>query len=202
MPKRTETLDLRIVSSALEKAKLTIEEFAVLYVYYCGVDLQSTLNSLAEKKYLVPPDLFLNPEDYSISSIGKGKVEAVFEESSSDEISEDRLKELAIKMKEIYPKGKKFGTNFYWSDGIVLIMRRLKVFFAKYGTEFSDEQILDATKRYVEDKLDDPTMRLLKYFIFKEGIGNSGEVEPTSDLLTYIENADDDDSKEWGTELR
>lgn len=202
MPKRTETLDLRVVSSALEKAKLTIEEFALLYTYYCGIDRQETLNSLVEKGYLVPPDLFLDPDDYNISSSGRGRVEMIFEESSSDAISEDRLRDLATKMKEIYPKGKKYGTNFYWTDGIVLIMRRLKVFFAKYGTEFSDEQILDATKRYVEDKLDDPTMRLLKYFIFKEGIGNSGEVEPTSDLLTYIENADDDDSKEWGTDLR
>lgn len=202
MPKRTETLDLRVVSSALEKAKLTIEEFALLYTYYCNINRQSTLNSLVSKGYLVPPDLFLNADEYNISSAGKGRVEMVFEESSSDEISEERLRELATKMKEIYPKGKKFGTNFYWTDGIVLIMRRLKVFFAKYGTEFSDEQILNATKKYVEDKLDDPTMRLLKYFIFKEGIGMNGEVEPTSDLLTYMENADDDDSKEWGTELR
>lgn len=203
--KKVEEIDLRVVSSALEKQKLSLREFLILYLYYTGGAItQQELNSLVEKKCLVPPELFLEQNDYSISSSGKGRVEAVLAESSDSEVSTARLESLALAMKQIYPKGKKSGTNYYWSDGTLLIMRRLKMFFAKYGNEFTNEQILTATTRYVEDKMDDPTMRLLKYFIFKESVGESGEVEPSSDLLTYIENMQDeeDEERQWGESLR
>lgn len=203
--KKVEEIDLRVISSALEKQKLSLREFLILYLYYTGGSItQQELNSLVEKKCLVPPELFLEQEDYSISSSGKGRVEAVIAESSDSEVSTARLESLALAMKQIYPRGKKPGTNIYWSEGTLLIMRRLKMFFAKYGNDFTDEQILQATTRYVEDKNEDPTMRLLKYFIFKEPIGAGGEVEPTSDLLTYIENMSEEteDEKQWGENLR
>lgn len=203
--KKVEEIDLRVISSALDKQKLSLREFFILYLYYTGGPISQTeLNSLVEKKCLVPPELFLEQDEYSISSSGKGRVEAVIAESSDSEVSTARLETLALAMKNIYPKGKKPGTNYYWSDGTLLIMRRLKMFFAKYGNEFTNEQILTATTRYVEDKMDDPTMRLLKYFIFKESVGESGEVEPSSDLLTYIENMQDEeeDERQWGENLR
>lgn len=203
--KKVEEIDLRVISSALEKQKLSLREFFVLYLYYTGGPItQDELNSLVEKKCLVPPDLFLEQEEYNISSAGKGRVEAVLAESSDSEVSTARLENLALRMKQIYPKGKKPGTNYYWSDGTLLIMRRLKMFFAKYGNEYTDDQIVRATIRYVEDKDGDPTMRLLKYFIFKEAISGYGEVEPTSDLLTYIENMSDEeeDDRQWGENLR
>lgn len=203
--KKVEEIDLRVISSALEKQKLSLREFFILYLYYTGYPItQGELTSLVEKKCLVPPDLFLEQQDYSISSAGKGRVEAVLAESSDSEISTARLENLALKMKQIYPKGKKPGTNYYWSDGTLLIMRRLKMFFAKYGNEYTDDQIIRATVQYVEDKEGDPTMRLLKYFIFKEAVSGYGEVEPTSDLLTYIENMgeEEEDDKQWGENLR
>ena len=45
-------------------------------------------------------------------------------------------------------------------------------------------------------------MRLLKYFIFKEKVGANGEIEGDSELISYIENADDEDLRnEWTSTL-
>ena len=46
-------------------------------------------------------------------------------------------------------------------------------------------------------------MKLLKYFIFKEKVGAAGEVEGESELINYIENADQEDglSNTWTSTL-
>ena len=46
-------------------------------------------------------------------------------------------------------------------------------------------------------------MRLLKYFIFKEKVGASGEIEGDSELVSYIENAGQENlNGEWLNEVR
>lgn len=119
------------------------------------------------------------------------------EPTVSTGLSESELKELATTLKEIYPKGKK-DDRFYWADGVALIVKRLKAFFKKYGNDYTSEDIIDATQRYVDSKLGQPDMRLLKYFIFKEGRNAAtNEVESSSDLLTYVENKDEDSNSDW-----
>lgn len=117
--------------------------------------------------------------------------------------SEDDLLEVATQMKAIYPKGKKAGTNYYWADSALLIKRRLELFFKKYGTDFTKEQIITATKKYVEAYQNNMQyMQLLKYFIFKEKVNISHEVESQSELLNYISNdAEIDDDSDWQSEL-
>lgn len=117
--------------------------------------------------------------------------------------SENDLLEVATKMKAIYPKGRKAGTNYYWADSALLIKRRLELFFKKYGTDFTKEQIINATQKYVEAYQNDMQyMQLLKYFIFKEKINISHEVESQSELLNYISNeAEIDDDSDWQSEL-
>jgi hypothetical protein len=102
--------------------------------------------------------------------------------------SSKKLMELATELKNIFPKGRKEGTNFYWADGVALIVKRLKIFIKKYGDIYTEEQIIKAAKKYVESFNGDYRyMKLLKYFIFKEETESS-----TSDLLTYIENAEEE----------
>ena len=117
--------------------------------------------------------------------------------------SEDDLLEVATQMKAIYPKGRKAGTNYYWADSALLIKRRLELFFKKYGTDFTKEQIINATKKYVEAYQNDMQyMQLLKYFIFKEKVNISHEIESQSELLNYISNdAEIDDDSDWQSEL-
>ena len=85
-----------------------------------------------------------------------------------------------------------------------MIVRRLKLFFKKYGNEFTDEQIVQAAEKYVQGFNGNyQYMRLLKYFIFKEKVGANGEVEGDSELISYIENADQTDSlkNDWTSTL-
>ena len=112
---------------------------------------------------------------------------------------------MATRLKEIFPKGKKDGTNYYWADGVALIVRRLKLFFKKYGNTYTDEQIIQATEKYVQGFNGNyQYMRLLKYFILKEKIGAAGEVEGDSELISYIENFGQEDtlSNDWASTLR
>lgn len=114
---------------------------------------------------------------------------------------------LAEKMRELFPKGKKPGTNYMWRDSIAVIAKRLKSVQMKYkachGTEFTEEQALNATKAYVESFNGDYRyMQLLKYFISKSTIV-AGAIEENSQLMSYIENAgpDNNPDRDWTSML-
>lgn len=125
----------------------------------------------------------------------------------------DRYTALADKLKQIYPDGKKLGTTFFWKDSTTVIAERLKKFFLKYG-EHTDEEIIDATKRYVKSFNGDYRyMQLLKYFIWKNKTSGGeliegrlvGEVERQSQLAAYIENKDESSptfTNDWDITLR
>ena len=107
-------------------------------------------------------------------------------------------------MKELYPKGKKEGTNQFWADGVSIIVKRLKIFYKKYGF-YDNDIIIKATENYIKSFNGDYRfMKTLKYFLWSEKVNKAGEVEPTSDLLTYIENAGEIDelNDDWLNELK
>lgn len=175
----------------IEKNGLTFDEFVVLMLVMHNINLTQTKDSII-KKGLVLATFDILGDGLALEKTQLGVTtynNIVLASSSQAEISEERLNNLAKELKAVYPKGKKDGT-WYWADGVAVIARRLKIFFHKYDPkrQFTDEQIINATKRYVEEKQAQSDMRLLKYFIFKEAVGKAGDVEPTSDLLTYIEN--------------
>ena len=122
-------------------------------------------------------------------------IDSVILDSSKEQEPQNRLVSLAERLRVIFPKGKKAGTNYYWAEGVDLIVRRLKLFFKKYGNKFTDEQIIQAAEKYVQSFNGDYTyMRLLKYFIFKE---------EDSELISYIENAGQEEKwkDNWTTTL-
>ena len=107
------------------------------------------------------------------------------------------LLELAKKMRELYPQGKmrdRYGrpTPYYYRCNNSEVVKKLKKFFTIFDN-VSDEEILDATKRYVASFQGNYTgMRLIKYFILKDDVKPSedgqGHVEQISDLATFLEN--------------
>lgn len=128
--------------------------------------------------------------DFQANNKAKDFVNGVLEKSLITSDTKD-LKELASKLKSIFPKGSKDGTNTPWADGVALIEKRLKIFFKKYG-EYPYEDIIKATQKYVDSFNGNyRLMRTLRYFIWKESRGAAGDVESTSDLLTFLERADD-----------
>lgn len=119
--------------------------------------------------------------------------------------TDEEIRALAEKMRELYPQGrmidKKTGqyTSYYFRCNISEVVKKLKTFFARYGN-FPDEEILDATRRYVASfrgNYQQKGFRLIKYFIFKDDTkqGPDGNyVEAVSPLLDFLENKESDDN--------
>lgn len=130
-----------------------------------------------------------NPIGWRVTKKGMDLLESVFVESDKEDKSMEELLEIAEGLKSIFPQGRKEGTSNYWTESKLLIVKRLKSFFKRYGSEYTKEQILEAARKYVEGFNGRyQYMRTLKYFIFRDR-NNLGEAEASSDLLTYIENA-------------
>ena len=195
-----------VIDSEVCKSKgLTLEEFIVLYLNSKNIDISKTINSIIEKK-VAGKDLF-NPNAVVLSSNSRKLLEEIILDSDKTVAKNNkRLENLAERLRELYPEGKKQGTQYYWRDSNSVIVKKLKALVKKYGDCFTDEQAINATKKYVESFNGNyQFMQLLKYFISKNVV-KGGEVEETSQLLSYIENAGQEDKQrmtiEWETELR
>ena len=151
------------------------------------------------------------PEWVSLSQNGEYLVESIMADSSTSPSTEDRFTLLAEKLREIFPAGKKPGYAYTWRDSPSCIADRLKKFFIKYG-EYTDEQVIEATKAYVASFNGNyQYMQLLKYFIWKNKVTGEevvrgrivGEVEKQSQLAAWIEDASEKkEIVDWDVELR
>ena len=191
---------------AAQQNGITIDEALLMLVIHNKVNLEGAERALIQKGLITAErnDLF-QQVGWRLTNKGTEVLDSVIIDSDKEQEPQDRLIQLATKLKEIFPKGKKDGTNYYWADGVALIVRRLKLFFKKYGNKFTDEQIIQAAEKYVQGFNGNyQYMRLLKYFIFKEKVGANGEVEGDSELISYIENAgqEEDLRNDWATTLR
>lgn len=115
---------------------------------------------------------------------------------------DERFEALATKVQECFPKQKMMYTNgttspFYFRCNKTEIKNKLKKFLTIYG-DVSDEDIIDATKRYVASYASKGYrgMRLAKYFIMKDDrklmADDEIHVEEISDLATFLENKTED----------
>lgn len=188
-----------INKDVLEKNNLSMDEFLVLLLTYNKANIQEVKQSLVEKGLA---DFSVFDDELVISSATKDLITSVSIDSDVKVLSKDKeFKELADKLKELFPKGKKAGTTYMWRDSTAVIARKLKTLVVKYDYQFTEEQAIKATKAYVESFNGDYTyMQLLKYFILKTL--PDGEIK--SDFMSYIENEGQEDelSDNWLTEMR
>lgn len=190
---------------AAQQNGITIDEALLMLVIHNKADLERAEKALIQEGLITAErnDLF-QQVGWRLTNKGTEVLDSVIMDSDKEQEPQDRLIQLATRLKEIFPKGKKDGTNYYWADGVALIVRRLKLFFKKYGNKFTDEQIIQAAEKYVQGFNGNyQYMRLLKYFIFKEKVGANGEVEGDSELISYIENAgqEEDLRNDWTSSL-
>ena len=184
---------------------ITLGEALLMLAIANKADLKEAEQALIKKGYITADrdDLF-QQIGWRLTNKGTEIIDSVVLDSDKHQEPKDRLNSLATKLKEIFPKGKKDGTNYYWAEGVALIVRRLKLFFKKYGNDFTDKQIIQATEKYVQGFNGNyQYMRLLKYFIFKEKVGAGGEVEGDSELISYIENAGQEENlrNDWTSSI-
>lgn len=189
-----------------QKNNITIAEALLLLSISNDVDFELAQKELINKGYITANrNNSFQQIGWRITSKGASVIDSVIVDSDKNQKPENSLTLLAVKLKEIFPKGKKDGTNYYWAEGVALIVRRLKLFFKKYGDNYTNEQIIQAAESYVQGFNGNyQYMKLLKYFIFKEKLGANGEVEGESDLISYIENAGQEETlrNDWATTLR
>lgn len=193
-------MKLTINSKACENNGLTLDEFIVLYINAKNIDMQQTMDSIVDKG-LANKNLFNNCSLVLGSKTKQLLEKVILDSNATVKDNMERIKNLAKQLQENYIPGKKAGTQDYFKGSSAEIIQRLKRFFAEYG-EFTDEQIIDATKKYVASFNGDYRFaQLLKYFISKKVDGERG-----SRLLAYIENAQQVDTSQltidWETELR
>lgn len=193
---------------------VSLGEALLLLAIHNEVDLAKAEDLLVQKGFITARrnELFQN-EGWRITRIGTQILEDVVSESEKGmtKTRADRKKEisslsaLAEKLKAIFPEGKKQGTNQYWAEGPALIAKRLDKFFDKYGRNWTDDQIVDATQRYVNSFNGDyQFMRILKYFLWKDSAGVSGTVEVNSDLYNYLThpNQQEESNGNWMDNVR
>ena len=179
-----------IDTEILEREGIGLDEALYLLSVYKKkpINFNTVQKAKVENKVLK----FENPRD-SVKIIPKGQsyIESILAKSkihvSSNNI--ERYRTLADKMREVYPKGIKPGTNYQWRDSTAIIADRLIKLVAKYNIEFTDEEAIDATKRYITSFNGNYRyMQILKYFISKQKPVEGAPAEQNSQFLSFLQN--------------
>lgn len=196
-------MTISIDEKVCKKNNLQPEEMLAILLVKTGVNIPELFKSLESKEILVK-DVFNN---YLVTQRWDDIASTVLLDSDKDKQAPERLENLAIKLAEIFPKEKKAGTCHYFRGNKKDNILRLKKFFKLYG-HYTDEQILDAARRYVASFNGNYTyMRVLKYFIWKDAVRQDAEgngyVDETSDLANWIENKGqvNNTNADWTTNL-
>lgn len=189
-----------IDTTILQKNNITLEEFLWLFLNRKDVNINQLTNSLVNKG--IADKSILDSAKLVLSDKSTTLISSVLIDSDKSVENKDReFEELAKEMQELYPKGRKSGTTYYWRGSLIEITKKLKTLVVKYNIELNKEKILEATKSYVQSFNGDYTkMRLLKYFILKTERDADGNIKITSDLMTLIENSGQEDTdNDWTT---
>ena len=194
------TIDDKIV----EQKGLSLEEFLFLLF----MKISNTSHSEIFEKLLQENKIYYNNEAKQTLLMDKTDdlVQTILLDSEKSKPEIEREELLAIKMQEIFPQGKKEGTSQYFRGNKKEVTLKIKKFLKLYG-HYTDEQILEATQKYVDSFNGNYTyMRVLKYFIIKD-VRKQGEegayIEQVSELASYLENAGQEDyNNNWTAQLK
>ena len=189
-----------------KKKGMDLPSLLAVLLVKTGVNIPELFNDLVNRKVLVK-DMF--SEGFLVTQRWDSVCVDILLSADKDVPSDERLLPLAEALMAIFPKGKKDGTTIYWKGNKKDNKERLQKFFKLYGNKYSDEQILQAARKYVESFNGQYTyMRALKYFIWKDEkkIDSEGNryIEEVSDLASYIENAGQEENlrNDWTSTLR
>jgi len=192
-------MKITIDEAVCKKHNLSFAEVIGLLLVRNTDNAYSLLEKLENEEKIVKVGIPLQ-ENILITGRWDDEVSAIVLESDNTIPSVESLTELASKLREVFPKGMKVGSSA-WRGNIREITLRLQKFFKLYGTQYTFDQIFDATKRYVETFNGDYSrMRILKYFILKH---DKETGEDISDLANFLENdCVSDNADDWLVELR
>lgn len=167
---------------------ISFQEFSVLMYHYLRPSYVEE-DSLIKKGLLRREGELLVPTDKGIELFRQIVLSS--EMDAEEFVKDDNF---ILQLRNLFPKGRKEGTGYHWRGSISEIRDKLKAFITNHP-EFTKEEILKATANYVASFNGDYTyMQLLKYFIWKVKKDVDGRVFTDSQLLSYLENLDSDNS--------
>mgnify|MGYP004591026151 CR=1 FL=1 len=192
-------MKITIDEDACKKSGLSLPEVLVITLIKTGVHIQGLLSTMIKEQKIVEENTLYGIK-YLVTQRWSEECDKVLLSADKEVPKEDRIQNLAKQLMDLFPKGKKAGTSQYWKGNTRDITLRLSKFFKLYGNKYSDEQIITATKNYIDSFNGDYRfMRVLKYFIWKNvnKINSEGVnyIEECSDLANFIENSKDENSQ-------
>ena len=171
---------------------VNIDEVLLCLIVARGQDIYSIINKLVSRNILLlsketSRNLMLNDKYYDL-------LDDILTQSDKNVSSTLDFKELAEKLQNLFPKGRKCDDcgvpKWSWRGNKTDVVKKLQKFFKIYGN-YPSEDIIKATTNYVNRyKYDNKAMRILPYFIYKE-VGDG-----VSDLATELESLDSNDDSE------
>ena len=197
-------MKIEVSDEICKKYNLSIEEALVLIgLKYSSQEVFQKLN---KERFLLDlgSSIFNEETKYKLSRKANEALSCILAEST-DVVAKrtTNIEELADKLRDIYPNGKIFNTNYYYRCNRQDIINKLKTFFKMYGTKYTDEQIINATQKYVNSFNGNYAyLKLLKYFIWKDERLKGESVQ--SLLADFIENESSEDTTntDWTVELK
>ena len=197
-------MKIEVSDKICEKYNLSIEETLVLIgLKYSSQEVFQKLN---KERFLLDlgSSIFNEETKYKLSRKANEALSCILAEST-DVVAKrtTNIEELADKLRDIYPNGKIVNSNYYYRCNRQDIINKLKTFFKMYGTKYTDEQIINATQKYINSFNGNYTyLKLLKYFIWKDERLKGESVQ--SLLADFIENESSEDTTntDWTVELK
>jgi hypothetical protein len=186
------------------KYKLTFKEFLAALTIKNLKDPKSVIDTLVNRDVLDIKD-----DKYVVTDKWSETLDKILTESGGTEKTDEEFIEMAKKMRELYPEGKMLGTTYFYRCNNKEVANKLKRFFIQYGDKYTEQDILDATQRFVAAfKGNYKYLPLLKYFISKQksvededGVSHNIEYSPLAD---YLENPDSNENgynDDWDSEV-
>lgn len=197
-------MNIIINEKICEENNLTLPQvLALAAIHYSDVKDYETL--ILEGLITKCNDSLFEPERrYTIVNKGKELVAKIIIQSDK-EVTErsTNIEELADKLRNIYPNGKILNSNYYYRCNKQDVINKLKTFFKMYGTKYTDEQIINATQKYIDSFNGNYAyLKLLKYFIWKDERLKGESVQSLLADFIENENVEDTPSTDWTVELK
>lgn len=197
-------MNINVNENVCEQNNISLSQILALgAIQSCTVD---EYKELVEKGLITKANesLFEPERRYTITNKGIELFNKVVLNSDFDIVQRnDSIEKLADSLRELYPNGKIYNTNYYYRGNRGDIVNKLKTFFKRYGTKYTDEQIINATRKYVESFNGNYTyLKLLKYFIWKDERAKGESVQ--SLLADFIENENVENTinNDWTSTLK
>lgn len=174
-----------------------LEVFLLIAASKC--DIPTMLDKMVDKNLLIKDIV----GSYIPLQTPLSTAQSVLLSSDTSIPSESTLEVLYDTLKEFFPKGRRAGQTVAWRSNRRDVVVKLQKFFKLYGDTYSHEDIVEATRKYVNSFNGDYTfMKSLNYFIHKE---DRTKGESVSTLADWLESSEDDSSGgnlDWAAELR